>query len=137
MFTYFGWNSLCYVTEEMEDYTSISLATVYSVIFVTVSYLIINVAYVLGKYVFSYLSNKINLLFRQMTVLHAYWFSEIYLLNPTSKMQYFLFKNHLFKSFYGKPFIFNLIKYVSKRVIQFNLKNRHKTKIACRYTLLK
>jgi len=77
MFTYFGWNSLCYVTEEMEDYTSISLATVYSVIFVTVSYLIINVAYVLGKYVFSYLSNKINLLFRQMTVLHAYWFSEI------------------------------------------------------------
>jgi len=64
MFTYSGWNSLCYVTEEIEDYTRISLATVCSVILVTVSYLIINVAYLLGKRTFRFLNNKISSLFR-------------------------------------------------------------------------
>jgi len=64
MFTYSGWNSLCYVTEEIEDYTRTSLATVCSVILVTVSYLIINVAYLLGKGTFRFLNNKISSLFR-------------------------------------------------------------------------
>jgi len=54
MFSYSGWNSLCYVTEEIEDYTRISLATVISVILVTVSYLIVNLAYLLGKHTFPF-----------------------------------------------------------------------------------
>jgi len=107
MFTYSGWNSLCYVTEEIEDYTSIPLATVCSVILVTVSYLIINVAYFLGERALSFWSNKINLLFRQKAVIkhNGKWFSAIHRLNPTSTMRPFFlylktrFTNHVLKSY--------------------------------------